>query len=73
MALLDTLAADVEANTSATASVVQVVNTIVQELKDLQAASGNSVDPAALKAITDKLEANTAAIAAAVVAGTPAA
>lgn len=73
MLLLDTLAADVEANTNAAAGLEQVLDTVVQELKDLQANSGNTIDPAALKAITDKIEANTATIVAKTLANTPAA
>lgn len=73
MPLLDTLAADVEANTNAAQALEQVLSTVVQELKDLQANSGNTVDPVALKALTDKLEANTAEIVAKTLANTPAA
>jgi hypothetical protein len=72
MGTLDTLAADVEANTSASQGMEQVLQTVNQELKDLQN-SGNMIDPAALKVITDKIEANTADIVAKTLANTPAA
>lgn len=71
MSVLDTLTTDVQANTDAAASVEQVLQTVVQELNALQV--NGSVDPVALKALTDKLEATTAGLAAAVVANTPAA
>ncbi len=73
MATLDTLTADVTAETNAAQGMKTVLTTVVQELKDLQANSGDTIDPAALKALTDKLEANTADIVAATVANTPAA
>lgn len=71
MATLDTLTADVQANQDAAAAMEQVLVTVVEELKALQASG--TVDPVALKALTDKLEANTAGIVAATVANTPAA
>lgn len=71
MATLDQLTTDVQANTDAAASVETLLTGVVQQLKDLQA--NGTVDPAALKALTDKLEATTAGLAAAVVANTPAA
>jgi hypothetical protein len=68
MAILDTLTADVTANTSAVASTVQLVTNIVAQLKALQAQG--TVDPAALSQLTTQLESNNAALAAAVVANT---
>jgi hypothetical protein len=67
MALLDQLTADVAAETTLDASVEALLTTLVAEVK----AAGT--DPVALKALTDQLEANAAALQAAVTANTPAA
>ena len=67
MATLDQLTADVAADTSAVSSAVTLLTNLTASLK----AAGT--DPVALKALTDTLEANTAALSAAVVANTPAA
>ena len=61
MALLDQLTADVQANKDATASAVTLLNNIVAQLKALQQTS--TVDPAALKALTDQLEQNFSVMA----------
>lgn len=70
--LLDTLAADVEAETNAATALETVLDTVAQELKDLQARSGNTINPDDLKAITDKIEAKTAEIVQKTLANTPA-
>lgn len=70
MALLDQLTADVAAQTTVDASIEQLLDNVVAQLKVLQASS--PVDPAALKALTDQIEANNAAIVAKVTANTPA-
>ena len=64
MALLDQLTADVAAETTVDASVETLLTTLVAEIK----AAGT--DPVALKALTDQMEANAAAVTAAVTAGT---
>lgn len=67
MATLDQLTTDVAADTDAVNSAVTLINGLAQQIKDA------GTDPVALKALTDKLEANTSALAAAVTANTPAA
>lgn len=67
MATLDQLTADVAADTNAVNSAITLLTNLAQALKDA------GTDPVALKALTDTLEANTAALSAAVVANTPAA
>jgi hypothetical protein len=67
MATLDTLTADVTTNTSVEQSAVTLIGNLAAQIK----AAGT--DPVALKALTDQLEANDAALAAAVTANTPAA
>lgn len=67
MATLDQLTTDVTANTDAVASATALINGLAQQIKDA------GTDPVALKALTDKLEANTQALASAVTANTPAA
>jgi hypothetical protein len=69
MATLEDLKASVQKNSDAEASVVTLLSGISQQLKDAQAAN----DPAALQAVIDQIDANTASAAAAVVANTPAA
>lgn len=64
---LDTLTAEVTANTDAEASAV----VLLQKLHDLLVAAGT--DPAKLQALTDQLSASKDALAAAIVANTPAA
>lgn len=56
-------------NTDAQAAVIELLKGYVQELKDARAAN----DPAAMDAVIERIDANTAKAAAAVVAGTPAA
>lgn len=67
MALLD----DLEAKVDAVTSVEQSAITLLQELSDALKAAGT--DPVRLQAIVDKLDADQTALAAAVVANTPAA
>lgn len=67
MAQLDTLTADVAADTDAVNSAVKLIEGLVQQIKDA------GTDPVALKALTDRLEANTASLAGAVAANTSAA
>jgi hypothetical protein len=69
MATMEDLKASVQKNTDAEASVIALLKGISQQLKDAQAAN----DPAAIQAVIDQIDANTAAAAAAVVANTPAA
>lgn len=64
MNILDTLTADVQANSTVTASVQTLITNLVQQIKDA------GTDPVALKALTDQLEANNAALTAAVTANT---
>lgn len=64
---LTALAAEVQENTDAAASVRAVVDNLVEELRT------NANDPAAINALADQLANNNDALAAAVVAGTPAA
>jgi ABC-type glycerol-3-phosphate transport system substrate-binding protein len=70
MAVLDELTADVEANSDVVASVEALVAGFAERLA---AAIAAGADPAVLQALHDELTANTARLAAAVVAGTPAA
>lgn len=63
---VDKLKAAVEANTNATQSVVTLVQTLAQQIKDA------SDDPAQVVALADSLMQNTQAIADAVTANTPA-
>lgn len=69
MAALDTLEADLAANTDVTASAVTLLDTLHQELADAIA----SGDPARVQAVADQLAANTQALADAVAANTDAA
>ena len=69
MTAMDDLNVAVQRNTDAESSVITLLNGISQQLKDALAAN----DPAAVKAVIDRIDANTAAAAAAVVANTPAA
>ncbi len=54
-------------------SAITLLTGLSQKIADLIAASGNTVDPAALQAIVDEINTNKAALAAAVSANTPAA
>lgn len=65
MATMEDLNAAVARNTDAEASVVTLLKGISQQLKDAKG------DPAALDAVIAKIDANTAAAAAAVVENTP--
>jgi hypothetical protein len=53
-------------------SAIALLGGLTSKINDLIAASGNSVDPAALQAIVDELNTNKAALSAAVVLNTPA-
>lgn len=66
MATMEELNAAVARNTDAEASVVALLKGISQQLKDARAAN----DPAAIDAVIAKIDANTAAAAAAVVENT---
>lgn len=62
---LTTLQKDVAAETTVEASVIVLLQNLTQAVKDA------GTDPIALKAVTDQIEANTAALSAAVLANTP--
>jgi len=64
---MDRLRAAVTAERTVSASIVTLLNDINQKLRD----AGASGDPAALMALADEIEANTKALADAVVANTP--
>lgn len=64
---LTTLQNDVAAEETVEASVVTLLQNLTQAVKDA------GTDPVALKAVTDKIEADTVVLAAAVTANTPAA
>lgn len=68
MTILDTLTADVAAQKTIVASVVTLLAGIKVQLDAALAAN----DPAALKALSDQIEANSKALSDAVVASTPA-
>lgn len=63
-AALDEMAAAVEANTTVTGSVVTLVNKLATQIHDA------ADDPEEVRALADKLKANTQAIADAVAANT---
>lgn len=67
MALLDTLTAQVKANTDAEASAVTLIQGLAAQLT---AAAG---DPVQVQALADQLKASAAALGSAIVANTPAA
>lgn len=67
MATLADLKAKVEAEKAVEDSAVTLLVGLNQQLKDALASS----DPAAIQALSDELDANTAALAAAVTANTP--
>lgn len=69
MATLEDLAGEVSANGNAVSSAVQLLNGLSQQLRDAVAQN----DPAAINALADQLDANTAALSEAVTANTPAA
>src|SRR5690348_18501042 len=54
-------------------SAITLLNGLTKQIADLVAASGNTVDPAALQAIVDQVNADKQALADAVAANTPAA
>ncbi len=54
-------------------SAITLLNGLTKSIADLVAASGNTVDPAALQAIVDQVNADKQALADAVAANTPAA
>jgi hypothetical protein len=64
---LTQLSTDVAADTDAASAASTLLANLTQAIKDA------GTDPVALKALTDKLEANNAALSAAVAANTPAA
>lgn len=66
MATLDQLTLDVAAETTVDASVQTLITTLAAEV------TAAGTDPVALKALTDKMEANAAGLSALVVANTPA-
>lgn len=67
MADLSQLTADVTADTNAVTSAVALINGLAAQI------TAAGTDPVKLKALTDQLEANNAALGAAIVANTPAA
>lgn len=67
MADLSQLTADVTADTNAVTSAVTLINGLAAQI------TAAGTDPVKLKALTDQLEANNAALAAAITANTPAA
>lgn len=67
MSNLDSLTAAVKANTDVEQSAIALIADIAQRLADAK------TDPAAVQALADQLNANAAALSAAVVANTPAA
>lgn len=71
MATLDAITTAVTNEETVEASIIALVQGIAQQLKDLIAA-GN-VTPAQVQAVADQIDADTAALSAAVVANTPAA
>ena len=66
MALLDPLTAEVANDTTVEASVLTLINGLAAQI------AANTVNPVALQALVTQLQTNDAAIAAAVVANTPA-
>lgn len=66
MATLDTLTTDVATETTVTQSAITLINGLAAQIK----AAGT--DPVALKALTDQMEAQNTALAAAVAANTSA-
>jgi len=69
MATLADIKAKVDAEKTVEDSIVTLLTSVSQQLKDAIASN----DPAAMQAIADELDANTAALSAAVTANTPAA
>ena len=69
MATMQELQAAVQRNSDVDDSVIVLLNGIVQQLKDAQAAN----DPAAIQAVIDAIDADTKKMADAVTANTPAA
>ena len=70
---LTALQTKVTAENTVIDSAVTLLNGLSAEIKTLITASSNTVDPIALQAIVDGIDAKTVALAAAVVANTPAA
>lgn len=66
MADLSQLTADVTADTNAVTAAVALINGLAAQI------TAAGTDPVKLKALTDQLEANNAALAAAITANTPA-
>lgn len=73
MKTLADLQSDLEANTSATQSAAALLGTLSQEIAALKTTQTDPATAAAIDALTAKVEDNTAALAAAVTANTPAA
>lgn len=69
---LTALQTKVTAENTVIDSAVTLLNGLSAEIKTLITASSNTVDPIALQAIVDGIDAKTVALAAAVVANTPA-
>jgi len=70
---LEALEAEVARNTSVDGSAIVLIQGLVAKIEELIAASGNTVDPAALQALVDSLKGSSDGLAAAVAANTPAA
>lgn len=73
MKTLADLQADVEANTSATQSAATLLGGLSQEIANLKTTQTDPATAAAIDALAAKVEENTASLAAAVTANTPAA
>lgn len=71
MKTVEDLKNDVAAETAVDASIVTLVNGLAAQLKALSA-GGTPVDPAVIDSLATQLESDTAGIAAAVTANTPA-
>ena len=65
---LSDLQATVDATKAGEDSAIALMNGLAAKIDQLIASSGNTVDPAALQALSDSLKASTANLAAAVVA-----
>ena len=70
---LDALAAAVAADVTVDQSAITLLGGLTAKIDELIATSGNTIDPAALQALVDQINASKDALAAAVVANTVAA
>ena len=68
---LEALKTEVAANTTVDQSAVALLQGLTAKIQELIDASGNTVDPAELQAIVDKIREDNASLAAAVAANTP--